>query len=163
MVDINNTRQQTRQFRVRLLIAACFTLLCFGVLTTRFWWLQVVQHGDYLTQADRNRISVQAIAPRRGEIFDRNGIALARNVSAWTLEITPAEAGDIRNTIDRLAELIPITEGDRRRFFRLRNESSRFESIPLRTSLTEQEAAVFAAQRFRFPGVDLQSRIQRDC
>lgn len=162
MVDINNTRQQVRQFRIRLLIAACLTLLCFGVLTARFWWLQVVQHGDYLTQADRNRISVQAIPPRRGEIFDRNGIPLARNVSSWTLEITPAEVGDVRKTIDQLAELIPVTEGDRRRFFRLRNESGRFDSIPLRTSLTEEEAAVFAAQRFRFPGVELQSRWMRE-
>ena len=162
MVDINNTRQQVRQFRIRLLIAACLALMCFGVLTARFWWLQVVQHGDYLTQADRNRISVQAIPPRRGEIFDRNGIPLARNVSSWTLEITPAEVGNIGETIERLAELIPITEGDRRRFFRLRNESSRFDSIPLRTSLTEEEAAMFAAQRFRFRGVELQSRWMRE-
>jgi len=162
MLDINNLRQQTRQFRVRLLVAAATALVCFGVLTFRFWWLQVVQHGDYLTQADNNRISVQAIAPRRGEIFDRNGIPLARNVSTWTLEITPAHAGDIADTIARLAQLLPVSEGDRRRFARLRNESSRFESIPLRTNLTEAEAASFAAQRFRFPGVDLQSRWMRE-
>ncbi len=162
MVDINNTRQQTRQFRLRVLVAAVFALLCFSVLTTRFWWLQVVQHGDYLTQADNNRISVQAIPPRRGEIFDRNGVPLARNVSTWTLEITPADAGNVNETIDRIARLIPVSEGDRRRFARLRNESSRFESIPLRTSLTEAEAASFAAQRFRFPGVELESRWMRE-
>src|SRR5690606_20137616 len=113
------------------------------------WWLQVVEHGTYVMRAENNRISVQAIPPRRGEIFDRNGVPLARNVSTWTLEITPNEVRDLQATIDAIADLIPVTEGDRRRFARLRNDSSRFESIPLRTDLTESEAAALAAQRFR--------------
>src|SRR5690606_38039909 len=137
-------------------------LVCFALLTTRFWWLQVVQHGAYVTRAENNRISVQAIAPRRGEIFDRNGVPLARNVSTWTLEITPAEAGNLERLIADIASLIPVTDGDRRRFARLRSDSSRFESIPLRTNLSEEEAARFAAHRFRFTGVDLHARWMRE-
>ncbi|GAA5232690.1 penicillin-binding protein 2 [Verticiella sediminum] len=163
MVELNNQREQTRGFRVRLVVAATVALACFGVLGARLWWLQVVQHGDYVTRADNNRISVQTLPPRRGEIFDRNGVPLARNVSTWTLEITPAEVGGrIDDIIEAVAEVIPVTALDRRRFNRLRAESSRFDSIPLRTSLTEAEAALFAAQRFRFPGVNLQSRWMRE-
>src|SRR5690606_30465972 len=148
MVDLTLARRQLRQFHLRLLIAGGFALLAFAVLVCRFWWLQVVKHGDYVTRAENNRISVQAIAPRRGEIFDRNGVPLARNVSAWTLEITPSEAGDLEQTLAAIATLIPISDGDRRRFHRLRQESSRFESIPLRTNLSEFEAARFASRRF---------------
>lgn len=162
MVEFNNNREHERQFRLRLMVAGGVALLCFGLLTTRLWWLQIVQHGVYATRADNNRISVRAIPPRRGEIFDRNGIPLARNVSTWTLEIIPADAGDVAQVIDELATLVLITDGDRRRFKRLRNETSRFGSVPLRTNLTEEEAARFAAQRFRFPGVDLHARWTRE-
>lgn len=162
MVDLSQIKQHARQFRLRLLVAGAFALLAFALLVGRFWWLQVVQYGTYVMRAENNRISVQAIAPRRGEIFDRNGVPLARNVSTWTLEITPHEVGNVQATVDALAEVIPITDGDRRRFARLRNDSSRFESVPLRTSLTEDEAATFAAHRFRFPGVELRSRWSRE-
>src|SRR5690606_14102632 len=117
--------------RVRLFVAAAVVLGCFGLLTSRFWWLQVVQHGAYVTRADDNRISVQTLPPRRGEIFDRNGVPLARNVSTWTLEITPAEVGSrLNDVIDAVAEVIPVTPLDRRRFNRLRAEAGRFDSIP---------------------------------
>ena len=162
MVDLNQPREFGRQFRLRLWVAGVVALLGFLLLGSRLWWLQVEQHSQYVTRADNNRISVRAIAPRRGEIFDRHGVALARNVSTWTLELVPAEVPDLDTTIRELSELIAISETDRRRFRRLRQESSRFESIPLRTNLGEDEAARFAAVRFRFPGVDLRSRWMRE-
>ncbi len=162
MVDLLQVKQRTRAFRLRILVAGAFALLAFAVLISRFWWLQVVQHGTYLTRAENNRISVQAIPPRRGEIFDRNGIPLARNVSTWTLEVTPHQVPDLQATLDAIAEIIPLSEADRRRFTRLAKESGRFQSVPLRTDLTELEAAAFAAQRFRFPGVELRSRWMRE-
>ncbi len=162
MVDLNQAREQSRQFRLRLVLAGLLVLLAFAGLGARLWWLQVEQHSLYVTRAENNRISVRAIAPRRGEIFDRNGVALARNVSTWTLELVPFEVSDIDETIDRLSRLVAISDADRSRFRRLRNESSRFESIPLRTHLSELEAARFAAERFHFPGVDLRSRWMRE-
>src|SRR5690606_38920562 len=129
---------------LRLWVAGVVALLGFLLLGSRLWWLQVEQHSQYVTRADNNRISVRAIAPRRGEIFDRHGVALARNVSTWTLELVPAEVPDLDTTIRELSESIAISETDRRRFRRLRQESSRFESIPLRTNLGEDEAARFA-------------------
>lgn len=162
MVDLSRIKQQARQFRLRILLAGAFALLAFALLITRFWWLQVVQYGTYVIRAENNRISVQAIPPRRGEIFDRNGIPLARNVSTWTLEITPHEVPDLEATLEAIAEVIPVSDVDLRRFARLREESSRFQSVPLRTNLSEMEAAAFAAQRFRFPGVELRSRWTRE-
>lgn len=162
MVDLNQAREVSRQFRLRLWVAGLAALLLFGLLGARLWWSQVEQHSQYVTRADNNRISVRVIPPRRGEIFDRHGVPLARNVSTWTLELVPAEVPDIDATIAALAQIVSISELDRRRFQRVRQESSRFESIPLRTHLSEAEAARFAAVRFQFPGVDLNSRWTRE-
>ena len=60
--------------------------------------------------------------------------------------------------IDELAQVVDIQPRDRRRFKRLLDESKSFESLPIRTKLTDEEVARFMAQRFRFPGVEVQAR-----
>src|SRR5690606_31332613 len=131
-------------------------------LVARFVWLQVVQHDQYAAQAEDNRIALVPIVPNRGLIVDRNGVVLARNYSAYTLEITPSKLqADMESVIDELAKLVEIDTRDRRRFKRLREESRSFASVPLRTRLTDDEVARFTAQRFRFPGVEVQARLFR--
>ena len=102
------------------------------------------------------------IPPNRGLITDRNGIVLATNYSAYTLEITPTKTGRALNPlIDELGTVLPIEARDRRRFFRLLADGKNFESLPIRTKLSDEEVARFAAQRYRFPGVDIQARLFR--
>jgi penicillin-binding protein 2 len=114
-------------------------------------------------QAESNRTAVVPIVPNRGIILDRNGVVLASNYSAYTLEITPAKLVDpLDQVIDQLAEVVEVQPRDRRRFKKLREESRSFESVPLRTRLTDQEVARFTAQRFRFPGVEIRARLFRN-
>ena len=101
------------------------------------------------------------IVPNRGLIVDRNGVVLATNYSAYTLEISPARAGPIDATIDELGKVLDIAPRDRRRFKRLLEESKSFESLPIRTKLSDDEVARFMAQRFRFPGVEVKARLFR--
>ena len=137
---------------MRLGIASTFVLVMFGLLFARFVYLQVVMHDHYHTLAEANRISILPIVPNRGIIVDRNGVVLAHNYSAYTLEITPSKVDNLESTIDELATLVEITPRDRRRFKKLLEESKRFESLPIRTRLTDEEIARFAANRYRFPG-----------
>ena len=95
---------------------ALVVLSAFGILIGRFVWLQVLQHDYYRTRAEDNRIALVPIVPNRGVITDRNGVVLARNYSAYTLEITPAQTDDLEATIDALAEVIDIQAKDRKRF-----------------------------------------------
>jgi penicillin-binding protein 2 len=99
--------------------------------------------------------------PNRGQILDRNGIVLANNYSAYTLEITPSKIKSLDETIEALSEIVEITPRDLRRFKKLRDESRSFESLPIRTKLDEGEVARFTAQRFRFPGVEIKARLFR--
>jgi len=149
------------RFRFRIAFAASAVILAFGVLFGRFLFLQVYQHEYYTTRAEDNRISLVPIPPNRGVIEDRNGIVLARNYSAFTLEITPSKVDDLDLTIESLGEVVEILPKDKRRFRKLLEESKSFESLPIRTRLTDEEVARFAAHRYRFPGVDVKARLFR--
>jgi len=161
MTELKNVEVELGQFRTRLWAAAGFVLFCFGLLLARLVVLQVTRHDELVTRAENNRIAVVPIVPNRGLIVDRNGVVLANNYSAYTLEITPSKVDDLEATIDELATIVDIQVRDRRRFKRLREESKRFESIPIRTRLTDDEVARFTAQRYRFPGVEVQARLFR--
>ena len=162
MTELKNIEQELSRFRTRLFAAAAFVLFLFGLLGARLVHLQVVKHDELSTQAENNRIAVVPILPNRGLIVDRNGIVLANNYSAYTLEITPSKVDDLEATIDRLAEIVDVQPRDRKRFKRLMEESRSFESLPLRTRLSDEEVARFTAQRFRFEGVDIKARLFRN-
>jgi len=161
MKIIRNVQLELARFRLRVLVASVVVLLCFGLLVARLFYLQVLRHDDLRAQAENNRTAILPIVPNRGLILDRNGIVLATNYSAYTLEITPSKVPDLAQTIDDLAQILEITPRDRRRFKKLREEGKNFESIPLRSRLTDQEVARFAVQRYRFPGVDIKARLFR--
>src|SRR5688500_10878800 len=161
MTELRNVELELDRFRTRLFAAAAFVLFAFGLLTARLLWLQVFKHEELSTQAEANRIAVVPVVPNRGLILDRNGVVLATNYSAYTLEITPSKVRDLEATIDGLAELVNVELRDRRRFRRLLEESKSFGSLPIRTKLTDIEVARFMAQRFRFPGVEVKARLFR--
>lgn len=160
-MQIKDAQEGLEQFNRRVASAGALVLVCFAILFGRFFWLQVIQHDYYRTRAEDNRISLVPIVPNRGLIVDRNGEVLARNYSAYTLEITPSQVPDLEATIDALAEFITIEAKDRKRFRKLMEESKRFESLPIRTRLTDEEVAKFIARRYRFPGVDIKARLFR--
>ncbi|MEO8153102.1 MAG: penicillin-binding protein 2 [Rhizobacter sp.] len=162
MTELRNVEQELGRFRTRLVAAAAFVLLAFTLLTARLLVLQVSRHDELSTQAENNRIAVVPIVPNRGLIVDRNGVVLANNYSAYTLEIMPSKVEDLDATITSLESIIDVTARDRKRFKRLMEESKSFESLPIRTKLTDEEVARFTAQRFRFPGVDIKARLFRN-
>lgn len=162
MTEFKDNDREIHQFRLRLTAMVGLVFICFGLLVARFVWLQVLRHDQFALQAEDNRIALVPIVPNRGLIVDRNGVVLARNYSAYTLEITPSKLqANLESVIDELSKLVAIDARDRRRFKRLLEESRSFASVPLRTRLTDDEVARFTAQRFRFPGVEVQARLFR--
>jgi penicillin-binding protein 2 len=162
MTELRNVEAELSRFRARVLVAALAVLFAFGLVAARLVYLQVYRHGDLSEQAESNRTAIMPIVPNRGLILDRNGIVLASNYSAYTLEITPSKVESVEETIAALEKLVDIEPRDKRRFKQLREESKNFESLPIRTRLSDEEVARFAAQRFRFPGVDIKARLFRN-
>jgi penicillin-binding protein 2 len=159
--EFKNYQQEQYYFRLRLGFAVIVVLTCLGLLAGRLYFLQMTKYDYFQTLAENNRISLVPIAPNRGLILDRNGVVLAHNFFAYTLEITPAKVKDVEQTINDISELVEVSSNDRKRFKKLRAQSHSFESVPLRTHLNEQEAARFAVNRYRFPGVEIKSRLFR--
>ncbi|MCF2135132.1 MULTISPECIES: penicillin-binding protein 2 [Mycetohabitans] len=162
MTQFNHPRQALARFKLRVAAAGVFVLACFALIGCRFLYLQVWNYNKYSLQANENRISVAPIVPNRGIIIDRNGVVLAKNYSAYTLEITPSKIdGTLDEVIEQLSDVVNIDARDRRRFKKLQEDSKNFESLPIRTRLTDDEVARFTAQRYRFPGVEVRARLFR--
>jgi penicillin-binding protein 2 len=165
MTELKDLEQELGRFRGRLLAAAAFVLVAFALLTARLVHLQIFRHDELATQAEANRIAVVPIVPNRGLIVDRNGVVLATNYSAYTLEISPQRLRDggtqLDALVDELAGVVEIQARDRRRFKRLQEELKGADSLPIRTKLSDEEVARFMAQRFRFPGVEVKARLFR--
>ena len=163
MFDFKNTDQiQKNKFVFRAVLAGLFAVVCFAVLVMRFWVLQVERHDSLSARADSNRMAVIPIPPRRGDILDRNGEVLARNVLSFTLEVVPAKAGNIDQLLSKLTPVVYVGPADQRRFKRRVAESGRYAGVVLRNNLNETEAAWFSAHSMRFPGVELRARWVRE-
>ena len=162
MTEIRNVEADLVRFRVRLAVVALGVVAAFGLLAWRLYTLQVLRHEELAQRAESTRTAVVPIVPHRGEILDRNGVVLATNYKAYTLELTPSRLGRTTDeAIDAIAQVVEVTPRDRRRFKRLQEDSRNFESLPIRMRLSDEEVARFAAQRYRFPGVEIKARLFR--
>ncbi len=159
--EIRNYRVELAGFRQRVVVAVGFVLVMFLLLLSRFFYVQVLQYQHYHTLAENNRISLVPSPPNRGLILDRNGVVMAHNYSAYTLEITPSKTGKLDATLDALAKIVEVTPGQRKRFAKLMAESRNFETLPLRAHLSDEEVARLAANRYRLPGVEVRARLFR--
>jgi penicillin-binding protein 2 len=159
--EMRNYEGELHEFHLRIGIAGIAVLVAFGLLAARFIYLQVLQHDLYQAKAEENRISIVPVPPNRGLVLDRNGVVLARNYSGYTLEIFPRRVKNVERTIDELSELIEVQTRDRARFRKLLAETRNAESLPIRTRLSDEEVAKFAANRFRFQGVEIKARLFR--
>ncbi len=162
MTEIRNVEAELGRFRIRVLVAALLVVFAFGLVASRMVFLQVMRHEDLAAQAESNRTAVLPVVPNRGQILDRHGRVLATNYSAYTLEITPSQVQDLDATMEALQQLVEIQPRDKRRFRKLMEESRRFDSLPIRTRLSDEEVARFSVQRYRFPGVEVRARLIRN-
>ncbi|OOZ37791.1 penicillin-binding protein 2 [Solemya velesiana gill symbiont] len=161
-ITLKDYLRESRLFQHRAITAAAAVILLLGFLMLRLVDLQIIDHTHFTTLSRDNRVKVQPIPPTRGLIYDRNGIILAQNLPAHSLEITPEQVKDLDKTIESLSQIIHISEKDLKRFQRLRKQRRRFDSIPIRVRLEEDEVARFAINRHRFPGVDINAKLLRD-
>jgi penicillin-binding protein 2 len=138
-------------------------LIAFGILFLRLFYLQVIRYSELNAAAESNRTAIVPIVPNRGVIMDRNGVVVATNYSAYTLEITPSKViAPVDEVIEQLAAIIEIQTRDKRRFKKQVDESKSIDSVPIRNRLTDEEVARFIAQRYRFPGVEIRARLFRN-
>lgn len=145
----------------RIYIAGILVFLLSLVLLSRVFYLQIIQHDHFTTLSQHNRVKIEPIPPTRGLIFSNDGVLLADNRPSFSLEIVPELIDDIDKTIQALQQFVSIEEDDIRRFKEQLKRKRRFENIPLRLNLTDEEVARVSVNRHQFPGVDVVAGLNR--
>lgn len=153
--------RETQLFTRRVLVAAAGMLLLIGVLLARLVYLQLWSHDHYTTLSLENRLRVLPIAPTRGLIYSRDGVLLADNRTSFMLEVVPEKVEDVDQAIGRLRQFIALDDDQVTRFRAELRQRRRFDAIPLKNNLTEQEVAVFSVNRQQFPGFNIAGRLSR--
>ena len=148
---------------LRLLVAFILIVIFFSILLARFFYLQVTQHNEFSGQASSNRITLIPTPPVRGEIVDINGVPLAKNYPVFSLEVIPSRIeGKMEDVIEALKKYVDITPTDLKRFKKYRESYRKFENIPLKLKLTDEEAARLSVHLRGFKGVEVNSRTFRE-
>lgn len=158
---MKNAGAEAAQFRARAFVAMLFISVALLGLGAWYFRLQVLQHDEFVTRSEANRIKLQPIVPGRGLIFDRKGRILADNVPAWRLDVTPSEAGDPARWLPGIAQRIALAPEDIEHFNQARRGTRGFKPITLKLRLSDEEAARFAVDRWRYPGIELVSYLNR--
>ncbi len=161
MTRLYDSLRDSRLFGQRVFAVAVVAAVLTALLVLRLVWLQVVSHRHYETLSQANRINPVPIPPVRGLILDRNGVILAENRPVLTLEIIPDQVKDMDELLKELGRLVEVSESDFEEFRRQVRQRPRFESVPLRSNLTDVEAARFAVERYRLRGAELRARVER--
>lgn len=159
--DLKDPRLETRIFSVRTFLAILVVVACLTLILTRYHSLQISGYDTYSTQSEANRVQLQPLPPRRGLIYDRNGILLADNRPSFTLSIVRESVVDLETTLVELQALVPVTDSDLENFRDKLKRSRASEAVPLRFRLSEEERARLAVNRFRLPGVVVEAQLLR--
>lgn len=156
-----NPHAEAEQFRRRAALGFLAVALALGGLAAWYFRLQVLQHADYATRSEANRIRPRPVVPGRGMIYDRQGRLLAENVPAFRLDVVPDKAGDTERLLAELGQLIRLGEDEIEHFRRERKAGRGFRPITLKMRLSDEEMAAFAVNRWRFPGVEMEPYLTR--
>lgn len=152
---------ETQIFNQRVLVAGFIMFILLILLLSRLVYLQISNQEHYATLSDNNRVSIRPIPPTRGLIFDRNGILLAQNLPSFTLEIIPEHVKDLKKTLAKLGQLISISKEDLKRFHKERRKKRRFEGVPLRFRLNDDEVAKISVLQNQLEGVVIKAQLSR--
>lgn len=159
--QLYNREAERHTYRSRIYFAGVVILLLGAGLIARLYWLQVLKHDYYSTQAEDNRLRVEVVPPIRGLIFDRNGVVLAENLPSFSLEVVPTEVPDLEATLTALSKVVQLGDKELRRFHTLKKRTPKFRPVALRQNLSEAEVARFEVDRHLFPGVSLRAALVR--
>ena len=145
----------------RIYWTGALVLLVTMLILLQVFYLQVIRHDHFTTLSKSNHIKILPVAPSRGLIFSSDGVLLADNRPSFTLEIIPERVADANAVIDRLSAMITVTPADIRRFRELQQRARRFEGVPLRLNLNDEEVALVSVNRHLLPGVNVVASLSR--
>ena len=159
--QLKNTHYERRVYRHRVAISIFFVVTMTSILIARYGQLQITDYNIYKTQSDRNRIQLLPIAPKRGLIFDRNGVLLAENIPSYTLTVVKERMASLDDTLAIIDELISLDDEDIEQFRKRLRRRRPYEAVPLKFRVSDEEIAKISVNRYRIPGVEIDAQLVR--
>jgi penicillin-binding protein 2 len=152
---------ESRIFGARTIAVLLLAMALLLVLLIRYFSLQIIDYDTYRTESDRNRVQLQSLPPKRGLIYDRNGVLLADNRPTYVLSIVRERVPDLDRSLDLLGSLVSVSESDLDKFRERSKRRRPYEAVPLHFRLSEEERALLAVNRYRLPGVEVEGQLIR--
>lgn len=160
-ITLKDSQHESSLYGSRTVLAILAVVLALAAVLVRYYHLQISDYETYRTESERNRVQLQPLPPKRGLIYDRNGVLLAENRPSFILSVVRERVTDIDETLAQVRELVPVSEGDEHKFREKLRRSRPYEAVPLRFRLTEEERAKLAVNRHRLAGVVVDAQAQR--
>ena len=156
-----DTQESVRRIGRRGLMLGGIQLAAVTTLAFRMRHLQVDQADQFRLLAEENSIKIRLLPPARGLILDRNGAVIAGNEQNYRITITPEDAGDPEMILDRLRQLIPLSEEDLDRARREVERRSPTLPISVAERLTWPQFSTVAVNAPALPGVTTEVGLSR--
>jgi penicillin-binding protein 2 len=128
-------------------------LIFVGALGARMQFLQVDQADQFRLLAEENRINIRIIPPSRGEVFDRNGVPLARNAPSYRIVIVQEDAGEIEAVLERLGKVVPLDPTEVERAMAEMKRSAPFLPITIADEVSWDDLSRVSVNAPALPGV----------
>ncbi len=161
IIALKDPHRESRIYSARTVTAILVVLGMLGIILARYHSLQVTEYDKYVTQSERNRVQLQPLPPKRGLIYDRNGVLLADNRASFTLSVIKERVPDLEETLLELQQLVTLSDSELEKFRDRLKRRRPYEPVPLHFRLTEEEQAVLAVNRYRLPGVIVDAQLLR--
>jgi penicillin-binding protein 2 len=151
---VDRDADRRRAFTRRALLLATGKLSLLGLLLGRMYYLQVLESDQYRMLAEENRINLRLLPPPRGRILDRFGAEVAQNQRNFRVLLTPEQAGDVRETLRRLAEVVSLTPEQVQRVLREAERQRPFMPVAVAENLSWEEFAGVNVHLPDLPGLN---------
>lgn len=160
-LTIKNRAHEASLFKRRLWVIVLIMLFLIFAIIVRLIYLQIGKHQYYTTLSRKNEIALKPIPPRRGLIFSRNGVLLAQNQAVFSLMVTPSKVDNLSQELTAIQKILKISPQNLVDFYKEKGQKRRFDAVTLKEDLSETDVAIFAVNRYQFPGFSVQARLMR--
>ncbi|WP_406663735.1 penicillin-binding protein 2 [Gallaecimonas sp. GXIMD1310] len=160
-IPIRDHGYEASLFWRRTLVAMLIVVVAFGALLVNLYHLQVTDYTQYQVRSNENRIKLVPVAPNRGIIYDRHGVALAENRPVFALEVVPEQVKNLNEALGQLAKLLDIDDDTLDDFRESLHGVRRFKKLPVLDEMTEKQVAQFSVNQYKFPGFSVEARLKR--
>jgi len=146
----------------RYVVFALAVVLAVGTLTARLFYLQITNGTEYAAISNRQRTVLEAIPAPRGQIYDRHGRMLVKNVPTFAIKVRPADLpAEMRDeVVARLAALLAIDPAEINAAID-GNPGSAFDLVRVAQDVDRTKAQLISEASFDLPGVEVAVEARR--